>query len=204
MSGSTPAVFLDRDGVLNVYLPGAYVRNGEELVLLPGVAAAVAELNALDVPVVLISNQQGVAKGLMTADDLQGLDVLLKERLRDEAGARLDASYYCPHHARENCACRKPLPGMLLQAAREHGIDLARSVFIGDTVTDAAAARAAGVGAFVLVLTGKLRDAADAADPALFPTSPDYVAATLADAVPWVRSYLGHSGERVAAPVVAP
>jgi len=188
-TGRRAAVFLDRDGVLNVYLPGAYVRTPDELTLLPDAVDSVARLNALGVPVVLVSNQQGVAKGLMSDADLASVDAALRERLA-AGGGRLDAAYYCPHRASAGCECRKPLPGMLLRAAAEHGLDLSHSVFIGDTATDAQAARAAGVGAFVLVLTGKLTDRQDGEDRALFPVPPDHVAGSLADAVAWTAARL--------------
>jgi D-glycero-D-manno-heptose 1,7-bisphosphate phosphatase len=177
----TPAIFLDRDGVLNVYLPGDYVKNPAELTLIPGVPEAVRALNEAGYPVFLISNQQGVAKGLMTLDELATVSKVLNDRLAD-AGATINQSYYCPH-ASGSCECRKPKPGMLLRAAAEHDIDLASSVFIGDTETDAEAARAAGVGRFFLVLSGKFRDSAVATDAKRFPIPPDGVYPSLVEAV---------------------
>jgi histidinol-phosphate phosphatase family protein len=162
------AVFLDRDGVLNVYLPGDYVKTPDELSLLPGVGAVVQRLREAGYLTVLISNQQGVAKGLMTREDLEAVT----EKLR--ASVPLDAVYYCPHLKSADCLCRKPNPGMLLQAAREHDIDLAHSVFIGDTPTDAQAAHAAGV-RFILVLTGQSQSALG------FLTPPDVVIASLGE-----------------------
>ena len=176
------AVFLDRDGVLNVYLPGDYVKTPEELILLPGVAEAIRLLNAAYLPVYIISNQQGVAKGLMTPADLDAVDAALHERLAAE-NAFITRSYYCPHPSSAGCDCRKPRPGLILRAAADHNLDLAASVFIGDTETDAQSARAAGVGHFILVLTGKHPDAAIAADPNAFPVPPDYVAPDLLTAV---------------------
>ena len=167
------AVFLDRDGVLNVYLPGDYAKTPDELVLIPGVGGVVQRLRDAGYLAVLISNQQGVAKGLMTQADLDAVT----EKLRAEVP--LDAVYYCPHLKSEACTCRKPKPGMLLQAAQEHGIDLASSVFLGDTPTDAQAAQAAGV-PFVLVLTGQTQ-AAESFSP---PTA--YIAQSLATAADWV------------------
>jgi histidinol-phosphate phosphatase family protein len=164
------AVFLDRDGVLNVYLPGDYAKAPDELTVLPGVGAAVARLQAAGFLTVLISNQQGVAKGLMTESDLAAVT----QKLRAEVP--LDAVYYCPHLKSDDCPCRKPRPGMLLQAAQEHEIDLAQSVFIGDTPTDAQAAQAAGVD-FVLVLTGQTKTPEAISAPLAF------VAHTLTDAV---------------------
>jgi D-glycero-D-manno-heptose 1,7-bisphosphate phosphatase len=190
-----PAVFLDRDGVLNVYLPGEYVRTPDELELLPSAAPAVRTLNDLGLPAYVISNQQGVAKGLMTGNDLARVDAALHERLA-AGGARVERSYYCPHHKDYGCDCRKPLPGLLLRAAAENGIDLPASFFVGDTETDAKAARAAGVGAFVLVLSGKIRDAAAADDLALFPVPPDHVAADLAGAAAWIAERVSGRSRR--------
>ncbi|GAB4468507.1 MAG: D-glycero-beta-D-manno-heptose 1,7-bisphosphate 7-phosphatase [Armatimonadaceae bacterium] len=176
-----PAVFLDRDGVLNRYLPGDYVTTPAELELIPGAAEAVRRLNDTGYPVFVISNQQGVAKGLMTPADLAAVDEKLHREIA-AAGGTITKSYYCPHRAGE-CSCRKPLPGLLLRAAEEHHLDLSRSVFIGDTESDAAAARAAGVGRFFLVLSGKHPDAEIAKNPTLFPTPPNGVYANLAKAV---------------------
>lgn len=188
-AGRRRAVFLDRDGVLNVYLPGDYVKRPEELVLLGEAAAGVRALNALGLPVFVISNQQGVAKGLMSAADLDRVDAALHAALA-AAGARVERSYYCPHGASEACACRKPLPGLLLQAAADHDLDLAGSFFVGDTETDAQASRAAGVGHFVLVLSGKHRGEEVARDLALFPTPPDFVAPDLPVAAQWIATRL--------------
>ncbi len=184
-SGLTPALFLDRDGVLNVYLPGDYVKTPDELRLLPGAARAVRMANDAQIPVLLISNQQGVGKGVMTQADLGDVDAALRARLQDEAGASLSASYYCAALSRDNSPRRKPEPGMILEAARDHNVDLARSVFVGDTETDALAARAAGVGAFVLVLTGKHQNPDVAQDASRFPVAPDFVAADLGEATRW-------------------
>ena len=184
-----PAIFLDRDGVLNRYLPGDYVKTPDELALLPGAGAAVARLNALGYPVYVISNQQGVAKGLMTDIDLGAVDAKLHAGVA-AAGGTIRRSYYCTHHKDANSTHRKPEPGMILEAARDHDLDLARSVFVGDTETDAQAARAAGVGAFILVLSGKFAGRPDAApDRTRFPVPPDYVCADLPEAVTWIETY---------------
>jgi len=185
--GKRPAVFLDRDGVLNVLRRADYVKTPDELVLLPGAAQAVHRLNALGLPVFVISNQQGVAKSLMTAADLDAVDAALRTTLDQEApGAHLDGAYYCPHGAGDACACRKPQPGLIEQAAREHELDLARSFFVGDAPTDAQAARAAGVGHFVLVLTGALTGETEPAAHLSIP--PAYVAADLAGAVAFIAA----------------
>jgi D-glycero-D-manno-heptose 1,7-bisphosphate phosphatase len=176
------AIFLDRDGVLNVYLPGDYVKSPGDLHLLPGVAQAVRSFNNAHLPVFIISNQQGVAKGLMSESDLHKVDEALKRNLAESAGAYVEQSYYCPHASTVGCDCRKPQAGMILRAAREHNIDIASSVFVGDTETDARAARAAGIGAFVLVLTGKHREFT------AFPEPVDHVAANLLEAAEWILS----------------
>ncbi len=147
------ALFLDRDGVVNVHLPGRYVASWDEfafrqefLELSPLLAAAFA-------CIVVVSNQRGVARGHMTVEDVAEIH----ERMVAEvaaAGGRIDAVYYCPH---EECADRKPNPGLLLAAAREHGIDLAASTMVGDQPSDRLAAERAGIGRYVDV--ADLRDA---------------------------------------------
>ncbi len=184
-----PAVFLDRDGVLNRYLPGDYVKTPDELELLPGAGAAVARLNALGYPVYVISNQQGVAKGLMTNTDLDAVDAKLHAGVT-VFGGNIGQSYYCTDHKDQNSTHRKPEPGMILQAAREYDLDLSRSVFVGDTETDAQAARAAGVGVFVLVLSGKFAERPEVVhDVKRFPAPPDAVCADLPDAVAWIADH---------------
>lgn len=182
-----PAVFLDRDGVLNRFLPGDYVKTVGELEILPGAARAVGLLCGLGLPVFIISNQQGVAKNVMTEGDLNAIDAALRDALGREAGT-IAQSYYCVHLASANSEHRKPRPGMILEAARDHNLDLARSFFVGDTDTDAQAARAGGVGHFILVLSGKYAGNASAAqDTRLFPIAPDFVARDLSEAVRWIQ-----------------
>lgn len=137
-------VFLDRDGTLNVKAPeGSYVASPADLVLLPGAADAVRRLNQAGVFVVLVTNQRGIARGLVSLDAYTGV----MERLTRElaaAGAHLDAVYMCPHE-KDTCDCRKPAPGLLLRAARAHpGIDLSDAVTVGDAESDIAAGQAAG------------------------------------------------------------
>src|SRR4051812_41467396 len=110
------SVFLDRDGVLNVYLPGAYVRNVDELGVVPGVAAAIRRLNDSGIPVIVISNQQGVGKGIMTFDDLLTVQARMEAILQEEAGARIDGWYYCTDLTNAVSDRRKPKPGMLYEA----------------------------------------------------------------------------------------
>lgn len=178
------AVFLDRDGVINQYLPGEYVRFANEFVILPGVPEAILRLNKHHYHVSMVTNQQGIGKGLMCGADLDKLHGVLYSAL-ERVGAHLDATRICPHLASAQCPCRKPAPGMFLDLAEAFGIDLSHSIFIGDTSSDAAAAAAAGIGTFFLVLTGK-SSREDASNPLLFPIPPAGIFSTLPDAVDYI------------------
>ena len=180
------AVFLDRDGVLNSHIPGGYLQSADELVVLPGVARAVRRLNDAGLPVILISNQQGVGKGLMTLADLSAIEVRMAEALAHEAGAWLDRCYYSTELAAENSPRRKPGPGMLLEAARDFGLTLADTVFAGDSPTDIAAGHAAGVGSTILLLSGGTRAYA----PGDFLPAPDLVLADLPALADWIMENL--------------
>jgi D-glycero-D-manno-heptose 1,7-bisphosphate phosphatase len=138
------AAFLDRDGVINRKAPeGQYVTRWENMEFLPGVHEAVRLLNDAGFFVVVVSNQRCVAKGLITTVELESLHSRMCREFK-AAGATLDAVYYCPHEYEPPCACRKPQPGMLVDAALEHEIDLTRSWMIGDSGHDVEAGRAAG------------------------------------------------------------
>jgi D-glycero-D-manno-heptose 1,7-bisphosphate phosphatase len=151
-------VFLDRDGTL-IEDPG-YLTDPQAMRLLPGAAQAVARLNAARLPAIVVTNQSGIARGLITETDYLATAARL-EALLAEHGARLDAQYHCPHHPEFTgpCDCRKPGDLLYRRAAERFGLDLARSWWIGDRVRDVAAARAVG-GQGVLVLTGAGRDEA--------------------------------------------
>jgi D-glycero-D-manno-heptose 1,7-bisphosphate phosphatase len=138
------AVFLDRDGVINRKpVDGEYITRWEEIQFLPGVAEAIGKLNRSKVRVIVVSNQRCVAKGLITASELDFIHRRMCEQLAT-AGATIDGVYYCPHEKRPPCNCRKPAPGMLLRAAREHRLDLTASWMIGDSEADIDAGRQAG------------------------------------------------------------
>jgi len=138
-----PAIFLDRDGVINVRRPDDYVLDWSQFDFFPGIREALKELSRLHLPMIVISNQSAVGKGLLKPRTLESITKEMYRRLCAD-GAPLSAVYYCPHRADENCVCRKPRPGLLLEAAADFNIDLARSVFVGDSETDLQAARAAG------------------------------------------------------------
>jgi len=138
------AVFLDRDGVINRRPPqGDYLTRWEDMHLLPGTAEAISLLNRAGFRVIVVSNQRCVAKGLISAGELESMHERMCMVLAGE-GATIDAVYYCPHERETGCACRKPAPGMLLTAANAHQIDLSASWMIGDSDIDIAAGHDAG------------------------------------------------------------
>ncbi len=152
MRTSRPAVFLDRDGVLNDEQPRS-PRTAAEWRWLPGALAALATLARAGLPLFVVTNQSAIARGFLEPDELDRIHARLT-REAAAAGGPVEAVYHCPHGPDDDCACRKPRPGMLERAAEEHGIALARSFLIGDALRDLAAARAVGV-APILVRTGK-------------------------------------------------
>ena len=139
-----PAVILDRDGVLNERPHRAeYVRRPEDVRWLPGALEALRLFADAGWRVVVVSNQAGVGRGLMTTADVDAVNAHMS-REAEEAGGRIDAFYYCPHGWDEGCDCRKPRPGLLFLAQRAFHLDLTRTTFVGDDVRDGQAARAAG------------------------------------------------------------
>jgi D,D-heptose 1,7-bisphosphate phosphatase len=182
-SNPRPAVFLDRDGVLNVDDDRAVT--AEKMQLLPGVAEAIRRINGSEHLAVVVTNQPAIAKGFMTETDLAAAHAKLETLLGAEH-AFVDRIYYCPHHPQKgfegerqelkiDCSCRKPLPGMLLAAAAELNIDLARSVMIGDRTVDVQAGANAGC-MTILVRTGT------AGTDNRYLAKPDFICDDLADA----------------------
>lgn len=138
-----PAIFLDRDGVINCRRPGDYVLNWSQFLFVSGIQAALKQLSVLCVPMIVISNQAAVGKGLLTHLTLREITAQMQQTLLAD-GVSLAAAFYCTHRADENCDCRKPRPAMLISAADKFNIDLGRSIFIGDSATDIQAGLAAG------------------------------------------------------------
>ncbi|WP_435198650.1 D-glycero-alpha-D-manno-heptose-1,7-bisphosphate 7-phosphatase [Janibacter sp. GS2] len=138
-------VLLDRDGTLNERITDGYVRTPDELVLLPGAGEAVARINRAGSRTVLVTNQRGLARGLLTRADLEAVHARLADELA-AAGARLDAIVVCPH-GHDECACRKPRDGLFREAlARAPWADPARCLMIGDMPSDLAPAAGLGMG----------------------------------------------------------
>ncbi len=148
------AVFVDRDGVI-CRNRRDHVKSWEEFEFLPGVLEAMAQLARLDMPIVVITNQAAIHRGMVAAETVQDIHTRMVRQI-EAAGGRTDGVFYCPHRPDEDCDCRKPRPGMLLQAADMLGIDLTRSYLIGDARSDIQAGRAVGARCY-LVLTGRGR-----------------------------------------------
>lgn len=143
MTATRPAAFLDRDGTIIVDVD--YPSRPEDVRLLPGAAAAVRRLNDAGVPTVVVTNQSGIARGLLDEAAYQRVRARLDELLAAE-GAHLDASYHCPHHPDFDiaCACRKPGTELYERAARALGLDHSRSLFVGDRLRDVLPTRSLG------------------------------------------------------------
>jgi D,D-heptose 1,7-bisphosphate phosphatase len=185
------AVFLDRDGTINEEV--GYLDSLDKFKIIPCAYEAIRLINESGMKVVVISNQAGVARGLFTEDFVKITHEHLQTALRQKK-AHIDNFYYCPHHPaegiklyRQNCNCRKPAPGMLLQAAQDLNIDLTKSYLVGDRFNDMEAGKKIGVRG-VLVKTGfgqgLLQD--DGPDVATPENKPDFIAADILEAVKWI------------------
>jgi D-glycero-D-manno-heptose 1,7-bisphosphate phosphatase len=157
MTGNRRAVFLDRDGTINV--EKNYLHKTEDFEFIPGAPEAIKSLKDAGFLVIVVSNQSGIGRGYFDADAVDQLHRHIQGELA-RLGTSIDAFYFCPHHPDEGlgeykivCDCRKGQPGMLLQAAREHDIDLTQSFMVGDKLADIEAGEHAGCQS-LLVLTG--------------------------------------------------
>jgi len=156
--GTRKAVFLDRDGTVSHEV--GYVNHERRLRLLPGSAAAIRKLNDAGIPVVLVTNQAGVARGYFEEPLVHVVHRRLEQLMQEEAGARLDGIYFCPHHPdvgeppwRLDCDCRKPRPGMLHRASKDLDLDLSCSYLVSDHIKDVSMAMTSGLTG-VMVRTG--------------------------------------------------
>ncbi len=139
------ALFLDRDGVINTRLVGRYVQTPDQFSLITDIVPLLRHAHARGYMLILITNQQGVGKGLMSLEDLDVVHEHMQQCLHQVGAPRIDAIYVCTDLDGQQSAHRKPAPGMLLDAMRDHGINPLESWFVGDSITDAQAGRAAGV-----------------------------------------------------------
>lgn len=196
-------VFLDRDGVINEEVD--YLHDPDRVVLVAGAAEAIAALRRAGLAVVVVTNQAGIARGMYTERELAAVTARI-DALLARAGARLDGTYFCPHHPEAGvgpykiaCRCRKPGSGMLEQAAAELGLELARSAIVGDKASDLEAGRAAGCAA-VLVRSGYgAREEAKLAAAGRAGLA-DAVFDSLAAAAPWLIARLPAEAAPEAAP----
>lgn len=159
MSNKKPAVFLDRDGVINK--DNGYVSQVDDFEFIEGVIEACIELKKKGYLIVVITNQSGIARGYFTEQQFHTLTEWMDWSMADR-GVDLDGIYYCPHHFEKgegefkvDCECRKPKPGMLINAVDDLNIDVAKSILVGDKVSDIQAGIAAGVNKNYLVRSGK-------------------------------------------------
>jgi D-glycero-D-manno-heptose 1,7-bisphosphate phosphatase len=151
------AILLDRDGVINEKVVGGYVTSWSQFRFVRGIIDFLARMSASGIPLIVVSNQACIGKGLLTRRELGRITRRFVARLKDE-GACISAVYYCPHIPEARCRCRKPQPGMLEDAARDFGLDLRSSILIGDSPSDIQAAEAAGCDALALVGSGQAGD----------------------------------------------
>jgi len=187
----TKAVFLDRDGVLNedVHL----ITHPDQLRILPGVPEALKRLADAGFLLVVVSNQTVVARGMISLIEVAVINEVLRSRIIERGGPRIDAFLVCPHHPnadvpayRQVCECRKPRPGLIHQAVSEYGIDLSASFLVGDRITDIIAGRKAGCRA-IQVRTGKHSDPPiQGVEPEDLETQPDHVCDGLPAAADWI------------------
>lgn len=153
-----PAIFLDRDGVINENRPH-YVRSWQDVILIPQAINALRAIASWPYKIIVVTNQSPIGRGILTLAEAETINQQIQAAVQAQGG-RIDALFLCPHTPDEDCLCRKPKPGMLLQAAQRYDLDLSRSIMVGDALSDVAAGRSAGVRAAALVLTGRGREQA--------------------------------------------
>ena len=181
------AVFLDRDGTLNK--DTGYIGSPDGFTLLYGAGGAVKRLNKAGLRVVVITNQSGIGRGFFDEAALNAVNARLTELLTLE-GALLDGIYYCPHLPDKRCSCRKPETGLILKAAGELGLNLARSFVVGDKASDIELGQRVGASS-VLVLTGAGKEEQGNINAE---KGPDYVAKDLPEAASWIIDRLEEPG----------
>ena len=189
--GKITAVFLDRDGTINEEV--GYLDSLDKLKMIPAAYEAIRLINKSCMKAIVVTNQSGVARGFFTEQFVRETNEIIQADLRKN-NASIDKFYYCPHHPTEgtgiylqNCNCRKPLPGMLLQAAHDLDIELESSYMVGDTYRDMETAKKVGVKR-ILVKTGYGREMLQDvdADKATADNKPDFVAEDILEAVKWI------------------
>ena len=172
------AVFLDRDGTIGEEM--GYVNHVDRFQIFPYAAEAIRQLNQADIPVIVVTNQSGIARNIFPESLVHEVHKKMVAQLA-AGGAWIDAIYFCPHKSEDACECRKPNPGLLRQAAREHALDLPASWVVGDRYADLEMGHAAGARG-ILVMTGYGRGEYEL-HRSIWPRQPDALAENLRDAV---------------------
>ena len=180
-------IFFDRDGIVNQSPGPGYVERWEDFHILPEFVQILRTVTKLGYVSVIITNQRGVGRGVMTHATLKDIHQRLQTTLREQHGLALLDIFTCIHNHEEACHCRKPKPGMLLDAARKHSLDLARSWMIGDSPKDAEAGRAAGCHTILV-------------NPAATPDLADYTFGSMAELVQNLKKILENSDSRIQNP----
>jgi len=175
-------VLLDRDGVINERVMGGYVTSWEQFAFLPGALEGLRRLTQCGYIPIVVSNQAGVGKGLLSRETLDEITRRLLAQV-EAAGGRLGGVYYCPHRDEDGCACRKPKPGLLFEAQKDHGFDFTETFLVGDSRSDLLAAQAVGCPA-ILVAAGAAPSLEGVATP------PRAVVRDLAEAAEYIISSL--------------
>jgi len=150
---SSPALFLDRDGVIIENCTN-YVRAWDDVNFFPEALTALARIRSCPYKIIIVTNQSAVGRGIISLETAVSLNNRIIQVIREHNG-RVDGSYICPDAPGSHSSCRKPEPGMLLQAAQDHNLDLNQSIMVGDALTDVQAGRAANVSHAVMLLTGR-------------------------------------------------
>ena len=148
-----PALFLDRDGVI-IENRADYIRTWSDVAIYPQALDALIKIKGSHFKILMITNQSAVGRGLISQDTAREINDRLVAEIQS-SGGRIDGVFMCPHAPQDHCSCRKPEPGLILQAASEHSIDLQNSILIGDALSDILAGQKAGVAQNILVRTGR-------------------------------------------------
>jgi D-glycero-D-manno-heptose 1,7-bisphosphate phosphatase len=148
-----PAIFLDRDGVI-IQNRESYVRSWKDVEFLPSSLQALKLLSQTAYKIAITTNQSAIGRGTITIEQAEAINQRIIKKIT-EAGGRVDGLFMCPHTPDDHCTCRKPLPGLILQAAKALSIDLPSSAMIGDALSDIQAGSAAGIETLILVKTGR-------------------------------------------------
>ena len=175
-------VFLDRDGVINKDSPD-YVKSWSEFEFLPGSLEAIRLLTEKNYQVVIITNQSIINRKMASMDDLEFTHSMMKKAVK-EAGGEIKDIFFCPHKPDDGCSCRKPETGLILEARKKYGIDVTKSVMVGDNAKDIECAKKAGCRYAILVKTGNYEQAVSALKEKKI--SPDHIASDLYEAAVWI------------------